>query len=212
MNDNIVICMEHEDIVSELSDGQAGQVLKALLRQEAPPEDVAARIVYKTIKAQVDRYKEKYRKRSEAGKHGLQKRWSDSKPIANDSKSIANDSKALQTIAPVPVPDPIPKPIKEISPEGDTKKSRFAPPTLQAVQEYAAEKGYTIDAEHFIDYYESNGWKVGKNPMKDWKAAVRNWSKNEFRSQRQGVTAKGFNNFPQRQYDYDDLERRLSGF
>ena len=54
---------------------------------------------------------------------------------------------------------------------------RFAPPTLTEVQEYIREKNYSIDAERFIDYYEANGWKVGKNPMKDWKATVRNWER-----------------------------------
>ena len=53
---------------------------------------------------------------------------------------------------------------------------RFAPPTLEEVQSYSSEKGYHIDCQRFIDYYESNGWKVGRNPMKDWKAAVRSWA------------------------------------
>ncbi|MCI6844457.1 MAG: DUF6291 domain-containing protein [Coriobacteriaceae bacterium] len=60
----------------------------------------------------------------------------------------------------------------------DQKKSnrRFQKPTLQEVSDYAAEMGNpTFDAQNFIDYYESNGWKVGRNPMKDWKATVRNW-------------------------------------
>lgn len=52
---------------------------------------------------------------------------------------------------------------------------RFAPPTLDDVTAYCTERGNGIDPQRFIDYYQSNGWKVGKNPMKDWKAAVRNW-------------------------------------
>ena len=43
--------------------------------------------------------------------------------------------------------------------------------------EYCLERNNSIDAENFIDYYNSNGWKVGKNPMKDWKAAIRTWEK-----------------------------------
>lgn len=61
------------------------------------------------------------------------------------------------------------------SPNGDSRV-RFAKPTVEQVSDYAAELGNpTFDAAHFIDYYESNGWKVGRNPMKDWKATVRNW-------------------------------------
>lgn len=55
----------------------------------------------------------------------------------------------------------------------------FSPPTVEEVRTYCAEKGYDIDPDRFVDYYTSNGWKVGKNPMKDWKAAVRSWSRKE---------------------------------
>lgn len=76
---------------------------------------------------------------------------------------------------------------KELSTKESTTKDnkRFTPPSRQEVQEYIAEKGYSVDAERFIDYYTSNGWKVGKNHMKDWKATVRNWERNngnDFRS------------------------------
>lgn len=60
--------------------------------------------------------------------------------------------------------------------------NRFAPPTLEEVEDYINEKGYNIRASKFIDYYTSNGWKVGKNPMKDWKAAVRSWAHNNYES------------------------------
>ena len=55
------------------------------------------------------------------------------------------------------------------------KKEKFVKPTLEELQNYINEKNLNVNAEHFIDYYEANGWKVGKNPMKDWKATIRNW-------------------------------------
>ena len=55
--------------------------------------------------------------------------------------------------------------------------SRFVKPTLEQVSDYCNERQNGIDPERFIDYYTSNGWKVGKNPMKDWKAAVRTWER-----------------------------------
>ena len=57
------------------------------------------------------------------------------------------------------------------------KNKRFKPPTVEEVAAYIREKGYRINAEQFIDYYESNGWMVGKSHMKDWKATVRNWER-----------------------------------
>lgn len=59
--------------------------------------------------------------------------------------------------------------------DGKEESRRFTPPTATDVARYAAEKGLRIDAEKFCDFYESKGWMVGKNKMKDWKAAVRNW-------------------------------------
>lgn len=58
-------------------------------------------------------------------------------------------------------------------------KKIFKKPKLEEVKQYCLERKNNINAEKFIDYYESNGWKVGKNPMKDWKAAIRTWEKNE---------------------------------
>lgn len=57
------------------------------------------------------------------------------------------------------------------------KKSstRFIPPTLEDVSEYCTERDNGVDPQKFIDFYESKGWMVGKNKMKDWKAAVRTW-------------------------------------
>ena len=57
--------------------------------------------------------------------------------------------------------------------------SRFTPPTLEEVQAYCRERGNNVDAERFINYYTANGWKVGKNSMKDWKAAVRTWERSD---------------------------------
>lgn len=61
-------------------------------------------------------------------------------------------------------------------------RHRFTPPTVDEVRAYCTEKGYRVDPERFVDYYTSNGWRVGKNPMKDWKASVRSWNGKEDRS------------------------------
>ena len=59
----------------------------------------------------------------------------------------------------------------------NTSMSTFKKPTLEEVQEYISENLLTVDAQKFIDYYDSNGWMVGKNHMKDWKATIRNWER-----------------------------------
>lgn len=57
--------------------------------------------------------------------------------------------------------------------------SRFTPPTLDEVKAYCSERNNNVDAQRFIDYYTANGWKVGRNAMKDWKAAVRTWERSD---------------------------------
>lgn len=64
------------------------------------------------------------------------------------------------------------------TPKGKAK--RFTKPTLADIQAYCIERNNNVDPEHFYDYYEANGWKVGKNSMKDWKASVRTWERNGY--------------------------------
>ena len=58
-------------------------------------------------------------------------------------------------------------------------RSRFTKPSISEVYDYCLQRDNHVDPEKFYAYYESNGWKVGKNPMKDWKAAIRSWERNE---------------------------------
>lgn len=78
-------------------------------------------------------------------------------------------------------PDP---PKIEVETKSSDKKppvaERFVPPTAQQVEEYCRERGNRVSPVKFINYYTSNGWRVGKNPMKDWKAAVRTWENNNY--------------------------------
>ena len=68
----------------------------------------------------------------------------------------------------------------EVPPTPEKQKTKsFKKPTLEEIKEYCKERNNSIDPEHFYDYYESNGWTVGRNKMKDWKATIRNWEKNE---------------------------------
>lgn len=63
----------------------------------------------------------------------------------------------------------------ESNPNAGKKRARFSPPTAEDVVAYAQQAGLHLDAHRFVDFYTSNGWRVGKSPMKDWQAAVRTW-------------------------------------
>ena len=58
-------------------------------------------------------------------------------------------------------------------------KSVFKKPTIEEITEYCAERNNNINPQQFFNFYESKGWKIGKTPMKDWKAAVRTWESKE---------------------------------
>ena len=62
------------------------------------------------------------------------------------------------------------------------KREKFEKPTIEEVKSYIQEKSLNVIAEAFIDYYDSNGWKVGKNQMKDWRATIRGWARREVKS------------------------------
>ena len=80
------------------------------------------------------------------------------------------------------------------------KKERFKAPTVEEVQEYCTERGNNIDAQHFIDYYSARGWMLGKNHIKDWKACIRTWERNDsFKPQKH-------NEQPEKKYDQNGYE------
>lgn len=67
----------------------------------------------------------------------------------------------------------------DVVPKDESSKKRFVKPTIEEIQAYCTERGNGISAERFFAYYEANGWRVGRNPMKDWRAAVRTWEQQD---------------------------------
>ena len=72
-------------------------------------------------------------------------------------------------------PQPEEKPEQEIQQE-KPKRKNFVKPTVEEIAAFCKEKKYTVSAQQFFNYYESNGWKIGRNAMKSWQAAVQNWN------------------------------------
>ena len=86
------------------------------------------------------------------------------------------------------------------------KEKRFAPPTPENVRGYCREMGYAnVDAERFVDFYVAKDWMIGKNRMKDWKAAVRNWARQDHFSAAGKQKKNAFLNFDDRGTDYDAM-------
>lgn len=172
MNESFVFYKSFADAIDELPAEQYKAVMTALTKYaldgiEPDLSDPFVKALFTLMKPQVDANN----KRRESGRKGGKTAQ------ANTEQSQASDK---QTQANVNVNVNVNANDKE---KGDTNvspKKKFVRPTLSEVQSFADEHGYTLDVQHFYDYYESNGWRVGRNAMKDWRAAMRNWLKNDF--------------------------------
>ena len=83
------------------------------------------------------------------------------------------------------------------------QRKTFSKPTVEEVKAYCSERKNNVDAEKFCDFYESKGWKVGKEPMKDWKASVRTWERGDKKPP--GKPTNAYINPTQE--EFNDLER-----
>lgn len=109
------------------------------------------------------------------------------KTLNNNDKNIKNDKK-----------------IKDIC-GASPPTYNFIPPTIDEVKTYCTERHNKVDPEKWHDFYTSKNWMIGKNKMKDWKAAVRTWERSEQAQQQSRVPQKG--NFDQRKYTDEDFEK-----
>ena len=105
--------------------------------------------------------------------------------IESDRTNVQTNLRQISEKSPPEIEIELEKEIKiekeiDSSASTTTKRKRFEKPTLSEIKEYCIERNNNVDAQHFYDYYESNGWKVGKNSMKNWQAAVRTWEKNSY--------------------------------
>ena len=67
----------------------------------------------------------------------------------------------------------------------ESTRARFTPPTIHEVAEYCQERQNSVDPQQFVDFYASKGWRVGNQPMRDWRAAVRTWERRDAGTKRQ---------------------------
>ena len=99
-----------------------------------------------------------------------------------------------------------------IGEDREGRAERFTPPTLDEVRAYVGERGNKIDPEAFMAFYESNGWKVGKVGMKNWKAAVITWERREKKANEPKTPKGTFYQFEQRTYTEEEekeIEKKL---
>lgn len=169
--------------LAPFSDAERGRIMTAMLIYSATGENPAfdgnERFIWPTIQAQIDRdvaaYQEKCSKNRANGAKGG--RAPKNQMVIPETERFLEKPKKANTNTKTNTNRNTKS--NNVGTDTPSTRSRFSPPTVKEVRAYCAEKGYTLDADRFVDYYTSNGWKVGKNPMKDWKAAVRTWNGKE---------------------------------
>lgn len=149
------------------------------LREEDPDFSKmsdAAQIAFLLIKPNLDSSRRKAKSGKDGGSKKANGKQNGSKQEANCKQDERESEKEKEKEGEIENECYPPTPLS-----GGTKAKRFIPPTVDEVAAYCQERGNGLDPEAFVDFYASKGWMVGKNPMKDWKAAVRTWERSEGR-------------------------------
>ena len=150
----------HDDYLNKtakLSDEELGRLFRACMTYHATGEaqvlDGRESIAFDFIKEDIDKAEEAYKNKCEVNKKNRMQAIERASTNVDERKQMTTEEKPKQT--------------------------KFVPPTADQVREYCKERGNRVDAQRFVDFYASKGWKVGNQPMKDWKAAVRTWEQKE---------------------------------
>ena len=178
------ICHDnYYDRLQRLTDEEVGHLFRQLMLYHAGREDEMTDFIgmeglaFDFISSDIDRIEEKHNATSETNRlNGLKggrpkKRTEPDETDKNPQKPTEteeNQTKAYKDKD------------KDIDKEKENKNiRRFTPPTLEEVTAYCRERNNSVDPEKFIAFYASKGWKVGNQPMKDWKMCIITWEKRD---------------------------------
>jgi hypothetical protein len=170
-NKSFIIHKDSLSVLKKLSVEQKAGLFDAIsnyqLQSELPADNFIS-IIFEPFLNQFKRDEEKWLNVVDRNKQNIAKRWNTKNTtgksgIPDDTKNTDSDSKSDSDNK------------KDSKNKKDNKKG-FTPPTLEEVKNYCNSIVAIIDPQEFIDYYKSNGWKVGKNAMKDWEATIRSWN------------------------------------
>ena len=149
--------------IRSLSKEDKASLLDAIFQYQIngniPTLSISANMAFMFIKSQFERDNEKYKKRCEKNAANARMRWD------------TNACERIQTNA------------NDADDDGDDDlkkniKKKFSKPTIDEIREYCKERNNNVNPAQFYDHYEASGWRRGKTPLKDWRAAVRLWERN----------------------------------
>lgn len=209
----VIVYADWKSTFELLSDDEAGKLIKHFFRyvndEDPEPPERLIEILFEPIKVTLKRDLEKWEIRSGNAKaNGLKggRPKSENNPtepsglLIDEKKPVSvsvSDSVSVSVIKNNSLSINIDKEcVKE-----KTASRKFVKPTRSEIQDFINLNSFVVNADYFINHYESNGWKVGKNSMKDWKATLRNWNTREKENQKSKPNQK----------NYDDQFRNADG-
>ena len=195
MAESFIIYKSFHEALKELTREQYGNVMYAINEYalyDIEPEGLSGieSAIFIMAKPQIDANKNRQQNAFKGGRPNKKPMVSESaetekpmvfekaeteKPNVNVNDNVNHNENVNLNVNEVDMPAKPDAPPQETKP----KIQRFIKPTVLEISEYCRERNNHLDAQHFFDFYESKGWKVGNQPMKDWKAAIRNWESRE---------------------------------
>ena len=220
--ESFILYLEQEGIFDLLEDEEAGKLIKVIFEYErtgiVPKLDKSVKIAFMPIKNILDRNAKKWEqakeRRSIAGKKGMASRWHKDitddnnviKSITNDNNvinDITNDNKRYQSITKITVNDNVNVNVNDNvnnNIKENIKRKVFVPPCLEDIQTYINEKGLSVDAQQFYDYFTEGKWIDAKgNKVKNWKQKLLTW--NKYSTNTKSNTKVKFQDYEQRTYE-----------
>lgn len=181
-----------------LSDSELGRLFRALLEYSAsgkvPELNGRESVAFDFMSANIDRDAESYKDACNRNRENISKRY----------ERIRSNTTVYETYQEKEKEELLKKDISNEISKKSTRQKKFVPPTVEEVAAYCLERKNKVDSAYFVDHYTSNGWKVGKQNMKDWKAAVRTWEKNGYNQPIKKQDAAEPNDYS---FDLEEYER-----
>lgn len=198
---SFILYTDYFEVIDMLTMEQRGILLTACmmfqLEQPLPEMDLPTKIAFTSISSDMRRNNEKYKRtverRREAGRKGGKQTQANKANASFASNAVKqnqanqanasdndNDNENVNDNDNGNVNENVNVNVNDLHPQTPSKgagRQRFTKPTVEEVALYCQERMNGIDAQEFIDFYESKGWMIGKSPMKDWKACVRTWER-----------------------------------
>lgn len=185
-----------------LSDSELGRLFRALLEYSAsgkvPELNGRESVAFDFMSANIDRDAESYKDTCNRNRENISKRYERIRSNTSVYETYQEEEEEKEK------EELLKKDISNEISKKSTRQKKFVPPTVEEVAAYCLERKNKVDAAYFVDHYTSNGWKVGKQNMKDWKAAVRTWEKNGYNQPSKKQDAVEPNGYS---FDLEEYER-----